>query len=151
MDPFHLLSKQQEDQYADADEEGNSHHSSSSSSGFDDDDPRLQSLFATEPYPRPSKAAAAAAAPTAAQSSSPFMIDQNALMDCFEWTVSQYPLTEEDLGFWVAPNEKYADDDEEDARIKVELQAKIAKWKPASMNLPSWAIPKSNGKSEDAC
>mmetsp|Transcript_5260 Transcript_5260/g.13255 ORF Transcript_5260/g.13255 Transcript_5260/m.13255 type:complete len:136 (-) Transcript_5260:2030-2437(-) len=105
MDPFHLLSKQQEDQYADADEEGNSHHSSSSSSGFDDDDPRLQSLFATEPYPRPSKAAAAAAAPTAAQSSSPFMIDQNALMDCFEWTVSQYPLTEEDLGFWVAPNE----------------------------------------------
>mmetsp|Transcript_5964 Transcript_5964/g.16701 ORF Transcript_5964/g.16701 Transcript_5964/m.16701 type:complete len:87 (+) Transcript_5964:239-499(+) len=59
------------------------------------------------------------------------------------------PFNRGGTGLLGCPQRKYADGDEnneEDTRIKVELQDKIDKWKPVSMNLSSWAIGKSESE-----
>ena len=106
-----------------------------SSSGFDDDDPRLQELFAQEPYPRQPS--------SFADPGGQFVIDENVIQNCWEWSVQQHNLAS--VGFWIAPNEEDAEEDDDmDNAKQGEMEDdknSLKDWNPASLDLPSWAIP----------
>ena len=115
--------------------------SDSSSSGFNDDDPRLQTLFATEPYPRPSLQEAAESTTMEQQQTTTHVVDdENVMIQCFEWSIQQHSIKDENaLGFWVAPDDQsidYEEEEREGARIRYEIQ----QWKPKVLTLPPWAV-----------
>ncbi|KAL7572737.1 hypothetical protein ACA910_009006 [Epithemia clementina (nom. ined.)] len=107
--------------------------SASSSSGFNDDDPRLQTLFAQEPYEIPSTSISKISDDGAAET---FLISENVIMDCFQWSVEHHNLPS--VGFWISPNEEDAEEDDDDHKGN---KFAFEDWKPASLPLPSWAIP----------
>ena len=104
-----------------------------------DNDPRVQSLFA--------QAATIVSHPMDVEHTTAVVnIDEHAILNCFQWSMEQHNSTSSLVGFWVAPNEQDADeeedyDDEQEQASNAAIRQAYTNWKPASLPLPAWAIP----------
>mmetsp|Transcript_5746 Transcript_5746/g.7551 ORF Transcript_5746/g.7551 Transcript_5746/m.7551 type:complete len:189 (+) Transcript_5746:160-726(+) len=127
----------------------NDENDDSSSCGFNDDDPRLQELFTTEPYPRPSEEAAKEEEEDLIAAA-----DENVVMQCFEWTVQQHLVENEDqLGFWVSPNneeqQSYSYNHEEEGKWNTRILQESSQWRPEPLPLPAWAVSAESGETSN--